>query len=98
VDDAVAAAANHPARYLTVLLGPDPPDPGNAPGWDGQVSAVEASRHHHLGLTYGQPTAGPDASPSEQALGPISDDPSPPSAGGASSTTPKPTLDLGVSR
>jgi conjugative relaxase-like TrwC/TraI family protein len=75
VDDAVAAAVAHPARYLTALLGPRPAEPADAADWDRRMRAVEAWRHHHLGLPYGQPAAGPDAPPSEQALGPIPDNP-----------------------
>jgi hypothetical protein len=94
VDDAV----NHPARYLTALLGPRPSDPGNAPGWDRQARAVEAWRHHHLGLTYGQAAADPDASPSEQALGPIPDDPIAALSRRRILEHTRTTLDLGVSR
>jgi hypothetical protein len=98
VDDAVTAAANHPARYLTALLGPRPSDPGHAAGWDRRVRAVEAWRHHRLGLTYGQAAAGPDASPSEQALGPIPDDPIAALTRRRILEHTRATLDLGVSR
>ena len=98
VDDAVAAAVNHPARYLTTMLGPRPSDPGNAATWDRRVRAIEAWRHHHLGLSYGQAAAGPDATPSEQALGPIPDDPIAALSRRRILEHTRSTLDLGVSR
>jgi conjugative relaxase-like TrwC/TraI family protein len=98
VDDAVTAAAVRPARYLTALLGPRPAEPAAAAGWDRRVRTVEAWRHHHLGLGYGQPAAGPDASPSEQALGPNPDDPFDAIARRRILERTQGTLDLGVGR
>jgi hypothetical protein len=97
VDDAVAAAAAHPARYLTALLGPRPTGPADADSWDSRVRSVEAWRHHHLGLTYGQAAAGADAPPSEQALGPIPDDPIAALSRRRILARSQSTLDLGVS-
>jgi hypothetical protein len=98
VDDAVATAVAHPARYLTALLGPRPTGPGAAADWDRRVRNIEAWRHHHLGLGYGQAAAGPHAPPSEQALGPISDDPIEALGRRRILDHCQTTLDLGVSR
>ena len=99
VDDAVAAAVAHPPRYLTALLGNRPDGgPDVAADWDRRARSVEAWRHHHLGLGYGQPAAGPDAPPSEQALGPISDDPIEALTRRRILDRCQSTLDLGVSR
>ena len=98
VDQAVTAAAAHPAAYLTNLLGPRPADPDDAVSWDRRVRNVEAWRHHHLGIGYGQPLAGPDASPSEQALGPIPDDPIAALSRRRILEHTQTTLDLGISR
>jgi AAA domain len=98
VDDAVATAVAQPARYLTALLGPRPTGPDAAADWDRRVRAVEAWRHHHLGLVYGQTAAGPHAPPSEQALGPTSDDPIEALGRRRILDRSQTTLDLGVSR
>ena len=97
VDDAIAAAATHPATYLTALLGARPADGDAATRWDRAARSVEAWRHHHLGLNYGQPAAGPDAPPSHQALGPIPDDPIAQLSRRRILNRAQSTLDLGVS-
>jgi hypothetical protein len=97
VDDAVASAIAQPARYLTALLGPRPTGAGAA-DWDRPVRAVEAWRHHHLGLHYGQAAAGPHAPPSEQALGPVSDDSIEALGRRRILDRCQTTLDLGISR
>jgi hypothetical protein len=97
VDDDVTAAIAHPARYLTALVGPRPTGP-TAADWDRGVRAVEAWRHHHVGLAYGQGPAGPEAAPSEQALGPTPDDPIQALAWRRILDRCRTTLDLGVSR
>jgi len=98
VDDAVAAAVAHPTRYLAALLGPRPAEPAAQVDWDRRVRRVEAWRHHHLGLTYGQPAAGPNAPPSDQALGPIPDNPIDALSRRRILDRSQNTLDLGVSR
>jgi hypothetical protein len=98
VDDAMAAAVAHPAQYLTALLGPRPDDPTGSTGWDRRARKVEAWRHHHLGLAYGQPAAGPDAPPSHQALGPPTDNPIEALARRRILDRSQSTLDIGLSR
>ncbi|MDQ1391776.1 MAG: hypothetical protein QOF30_753, partial [Acidimicrobiaceae bacterium] len=98
VDDAMTAAASHPAAYLTGVLGPRPADDLPAAEWDRRARTIEAWRHHHLGLPYGQAAAGPDAPPSEQALGPPSNDPVEAMSRRRILDTSQATLDLGVSR
>ena len=98
VDDAVAAAATRPARYLTALLGPRPCDAAGADSWDRRVRKVEAWRHHHLGLSYGQPAAAPSAPPSHQALGPPTDNPIDSLSRRRILDNCQNTFDLGVSR
>jgi conjugative relaxase-like TrwC/TraI family protein len=75
VDDAMRTAVSRPADYLVGFLGTRPPDPDRAEEWDRRARQVESWRHHTLGLPYGQPAAGPDAPPSEQALGRTPADP-----------------------
>jgi hypothetical protein len=96
VDDAMAAAAAAPAGYLTGLLGERPADPAAAGQWDRRARAVEAWRHHRLGLPYGQAAAGPEAPPSQQALGPPRADPIEEMSRRRILDRSQATLDLGV--
>jgi hypothetical protein len=96
VDDAMGIVMSRPAPYLVAFLGTRPPDPDRAEEWDRRARQVETWRHHTLGLPYGEPAAGPDARPSEQALGRTPADPTTAIGRRQLVEHSQATLDLGV--
>ncbi|WP_045880360.1 MobF family relaxase [Pseudofrankia sp. DC12] len=74
VSAAVLRVTAEPTGYLTAMLGPRPPEPGETDAWDAAAQRIEHYRHHHLGLPLGTPAmTSPD--PTRAALGDRPHDP-----------------------